>query len=342
MFVVHSSRIERVHVPPAGFEELCDQLVVAFRWSEPFIAASFLFIAGYSLVLSHAHFDGTRRQWVTKVLRRALLLGVLSVALFVAQYGIALPDMVVSSGILSAIALAIALVGFGLVWTRSGPVLGAVALIGLAATAALDLSGATVSGLNAGPGGAIPLVSFAAFGALVASVVDARGLRGLGFLTLALLPVTAIAALSSAPWLTERTSHYASTSASSLFGAILRGESGGAAVAVAFWNHSAVGAVGLSAPLCAALWLALAAQNAVVERRVFAPLLLLGRHALAAYVAHLGLLGLIDAFDLAPSSPLGTLSLVLLIALICWALAAALERRVSVATAQGECDRAPA
>jgi uncharacterized membrane protein len=343
MFVVHASRIEQVRVPPAGLAEQCDRLISAFRWAEPFIAASFLFIAGFSLVLSKARAgDGAAQEWLRKVLRRALGLYLLSVALFVPQYGVALPDLLLSSGVLSAIALAIALVGAALVSRR--PVLGlsSIGLCVLAVTAALDFGGGAVSGLNAGPGGAFPLIAFAVFGALLARLVQVRGLRSLLFVLATLLPVTCAVLLSGAPWLTERTSRYAAASASSALGSLLRGEPLGTDVAVPFWNHSAIGALGLLFPLCASLWAALASQRAIAKVPLFAPLLLLGRHALLAYVLHLGLLGSIDVLGLSPSGPIWTLALVLAITLVCCATAAGLERRSAPADAKGGCDRAPA
>jgi len=340
MFVVHASRIERVRVPPSGLAELCDRLVSAFRWAEPFIAAAFLFIAGYSLVLSQR--GRARRDFLPKILRRVALLYALSVVLFVPQYGTSFPDLVLSSGILSAIALAIAMVGLGLVTDRPVAALLSVALVVLAATAALDVSGATVSGLNAGPGGAFPLVAFAAVGALSARLIHARGLSALAWSCLGLCLLTLAVWDARLPWLTERNSLYPAGSAASVLGALLRGGSPGAALPVAFWNHSAAGALGLLAPLGVSLLLVLVAQRALPGLRLFAPVLLLGRNALLAYVLHLALLGLLDAFELAPQSPTGTLGLVLLLAVFSCAVGLWLERRASLASARARYDRAPA
>ncbi len=340
MFVVHASRIERVRVPPSGLAELCDRLVWAFRWAEPFIAAAFLFIAGYSLVLSQR--GRARRDWVTKILRRTALLYALSVVLFVPQYGISFPDLVLSSGILSAIALAIAMVGLGLATERPAMALVVTAFLVLAATAVLDVSGATVSGLNAGPGGAFPLVAFTAVGALAARSIHARGPRALGWLCLGSLPLTLAVWAAGLPWLTERSSLYPGGSALSVLGALLRGEGSGAALPVAFWNHSAAGFVGLLAPLGVSLFMVLAAQRVLPGLRLFAPVLLLGRNALLAYVVHLALLGLLDALELAPQSPTGTLGLVLLLAAFSCIAALWLERRAASASARARYDRAPA
>jgi uncharacterized membrane protein len=355
MFVVHASRIERVRVPPAGFAELCDRVVGAFRWAEPLIAAAFLFIAGYSLVLSHLG-SSSRREWLVKIGRRCALLYALSVALFVPQYGIVSPDLLVSSGVLSAIALSIAIAGLCLITNRPGVALLGAAAVVLAATAWLDASGATVTGLNAGPGGAFPLVAFTLVGAAMARRVHAGkvsgrqaspglpDVRALIAIELFLLTVAAVVLVAGAPWLTERVSLYPAASASSVLGELLRGEQPGTAMPIAFWNHSALGALALLAPLGAALIGVLVVQRALPGRRLLAPLLLLGRSALLAYVTHLLVLGLLDAVDLAPQSAPGTLGLVLLLAAFCGALGHLVERRAAArgTSARTECDRAPA
>src|SRR6185503_12436030 len=100
---VHARRLEAPRRPPAGVAELVDSFFDRMLWLEPYIAASFLFVAGFSLVLSQKHGKARgARPFVAKIARRALGLWALSVVLFVPQYGLALPDLIVSSGILSA------------------------------------------------------------------------------------------------------------------------------------------------------------------------------------------------------------------------------------------------
>jgi uncharacterized protein (TIGR03382 family) len=126
-------------------------------------------VVGISLELSwsRARSEGAHswRDWYARLLVRALTLYVVAVLLFLSQYGFELPDAFLSPDILSAIAVALVLVGLAL---RGG--LSAVSLLGafvLAVVWCLQAWGVTCSGVNAGPGGAFPVVAFSALGVLV-------------------------------------------------------------------------------------------------------------------------------------------------------------------------------
>jgi hypothetical protein len=75
-----------------------------------------------------------------------------------------------------------------------------------------------------------------------------------------------------------------------------------------------LGALGLAFPLVATLGFFLGLPTSLTGSRWLAPLRLLGRHALGAYVGHLGLLGLLELADLAPRSASGTWLVIALIA----------------------------
>jgi hypothetical protein len=299
MVVVHARRLQET----ATTGWLNDSLRL-FMWLEPYIAASFLFIAGYSLVLSRAR---PRPGWLSKLLRRAGALYLLSVALFVPQFGLEWPDLIFSSGILSAIAISIALVGTALTLTRPDAALATLAVGVLSVTFVLDRGDTALSGVNAGPGGAFPLVAFTAIGALLARARTRFGVRVLTTSMLTLVPVSLGIVLSGSPWLTERASYYASH-ASQL--ALLDLGSDAPKTAMRFWNHSALGALGLLLPLVASLAASLRGGALIGRLAVLDPLVVLGRHALAAYVAHLGLLGVADLAGLDPKSSAGTWGLV--------------------------------
>jgi len=315
MVVVHARRLQETQT--AGWVN--DSLRL-FMWLEPYIAASFLFIAGYSLVLSHAH---ARRGWLLKLIRRAAGLYLLSVALFVPQFGLEWPDLVFSSGILSAIAISIALVGTALTLSFADAALLGLCAVVLGVTFVLDRGDSAISGVNAGPGGAFPLVAFTAAGALLARARARFGGRALTTSLLVLVPVTLGVALSREPWLTERASYYASHAGQL---ALVDLGSNGPKTAMRFWNHSALGALGLLLPLVASL--AASLWGGVVVARIAAlnPLVVLGRHALAAYVAHLGLLGVADLVGLDPKGSAGTWGLVAAISALLVALSYALDR----------------
>lgn len=310
MFVVHTRRLERVPGSGAG-----ERTLAFFMWSEPYVAASFLFIAGASLALGHESAGGALLR---KTLTRALVLYALAVLLFVPQYGLELPDLVASPGILSAIALAIALTALALTSRAPDLSLAALALSVLGITAWLDRSGATVPGLNAGPGGAFPLVSFTALGALVMRGWRKRGLPALGLALAVSLPFFVVTLVTGAVWTTTRASMYRVHQGALALTSL--GSDAPRAPAV-FWNHSAWGALGLAAPLVASLGLLLLAGR----RLGWSPVL--GRHALAAYVIHLGLLGVIDLAGLNAASPWQTWAQVAGLGAVCMLAAVVLERR---------------
>lgn len=295
MFAVHARRLQTAHGDGAG-ERLLDFLM----WSEPFIAAAFAFMAGVSLVLAR---ERAPSGFSTRTLRRSLLLYALACGLFVPQYGLELPDLLASPGILSALALGIASSALALSSARPELALGTLIAGVLALTAWLDASGVTIPGMNAGPGGAVPLAAFTSFGALAFRLRMRRGPRALVALSLVTLPLLGVVLLSRFPWTTVRASYYREHAGQL---ALVDLASDAPRVAMSFWNHSAAGAVALSAPLLAALGLALAAGKRVGSAALAAPFLVLGRHALLAYVVHLGLLGLVELAAFAPRSAAGT------------------------------------
>jgi uncharacterized membrane protein len=308
MFVVHARRLQI-----GRGAALAERFLDGCMWIEPYIAASFLFIAGISLVLSR---EKARGGWFRKILQRALALAVLSVALFVPQYGVELPDLIASSGILSAIALALVATAAALESARPNAALAAVTAVVLLVTLGLDRSGVAVSGLNAGPGGAFPLVAFASFGALCAHAYRRAGKRGTWAVAFASVPPLVLVLASRARWTTEQASYYHSHAGDLALGSLL--SSNASRVPGWFWNHSALGAIGLGLPLALSFVAFLALGPLIGAVHSLRPLLLLGRHALAAYVLHLGLLGLLDLSGWLP--PSGVFTLLVVAALVAAAL----------------------
>lgn len=302
MFAVHTRRLQ-------GHAEasFADRLL---RWCldiEPYIAASFLFIAGYSLVLAHE----AGALALGRLFRRSLVLYALAMLLFVPQYGIAFPDLVSSPGILSAIAVSVMLVGT--LVARDAPDL-AIASVGSAVlllTHWLDAPGRSVSGLDAGPGGVFPLLAFTCFGAVFARLTTKLGPRALAIVVVLSLPLFLFVWRSHAAWTTTEMSRHPAHAGQLALGTLF---APGQTTDVPFWNHSALGALGLAFPLAASLGLFIGLPKTLTGVRWLAPLRLLGRHALGAYVGHLGVLGLLDLADLGPKSAHGTWLCVALLA----------------------------
>ena len=317
MYIVHARRLE----PRGSWEGAqrgAETVLSWLMWSEPFIAASFLFIVGFSLVLSRERTrDSDRWRW--RLLWRALGLYGLAMLLFLPHYGFALPDLLFSPGILSAIAVAVAAVAVALTTTR--PVVAALGLTGLAlaVTAACELYDVSLSGVNAGPGGALPLVAFASAGALLATAYRRWSRRALDVAVAATVVPLAIVLLIGARWTQLHVSLHPDYAGEVAIAEIFTAPRD--SIRVLFWNHTVAGWFGLLLPLAAALRLFVAADP-WLDRAPASLLGLIGRHALAAYVGHLIALGLLDLAGTGPQNPVQT-----------WVLVAALTAAAAGASA---------
>lgn len=324
MFVVHARRL-RAPRAATGVDALAAIALDGFGWAEPFIAASFLAIAGTSLVFARRRAP-ERSRWWRRLGVRAAALYLLAVALFVPQFGVALPDLLLSPGILSVIAVATTLVGGALALSRPVPALVAVGGGALLMTALLERTGACLSGLNAGPGGAVPLLGFTAEGALLGLAYVRRGARAIGAAAAIGAVGTLAVVVVGAPWTTRCESLYPAHEGLVAILELVRPAS--EREAVAFWNHSAAGFLGLVPVVAGVLWLTVALPW---PRR--GPLAggglvgLLGRHALVAYVGHLLLLGLLELSGLTPRTATATWALVGALAAAATLGSAALEAR---------------
>jgi hypothetical protein len=327
MFLAHAWRVQDQRAPQ-GFFLSVDKTLAWMDRGVAYVAGSFLFIAGFSLVLAHR--DTSSRGpylWLRGVLRRAGWLYLLSLLLFLPEHGVELPDMLASSGILSVIAVAVVVTATALVAPRPQIVLALVCFAVLGGTWLLERQGWNVSGMNGGPGGAIPLIAFSAFGALAAKLYLKHGTRALFATAAVASPVFLIALAQDAPWLALYPSVYQDHGGLAIAHWLGMTSPARDIVQRVFWNPSAMGALGLVFPVVTTTAVVLAWQTTLAKSWPSRPLLLLGRHALLVFVAHYGLLGLVDLAGLRP--PHGGWTLVLLAALVaaCTGLSAAEESR---------------
>jgi hypothetical protein len=306
MIVAHSARL----APALAGQESAYRLISA---AEPGISATFLFLAGRSLARSRSRaVDGevgvSARSWYLRCLKRSAVLYLLGVVLFLLQYGPSLPNVLLSPDILSTIAWALAVVGACLWWTsRSLPW---AFLLTLAAAAGLELVGNNIVGVNAGPGGTIPLLAFALLGAWYDGFRRPTPWRTETLVAVSVGLCFAGAALPGAVTL-EYASHHVA---------------GGVEQRLWFWNHSVRGVLIVAGLLAGASLLVDTLEQRL--RRSWARLLrLVGRHALAGYVGHLSVLGVVKHLSV-PLSGVGTLFLLAgaLFCLVC-AVALVLELR---------------
>ncbi|MCC6216688.1 MAG: DUF1624 domain-containing protein [Polyangiaceae bacterium] len=291
MIAVHVRRL----LPPTPAGGAARLALDTLARGEPWVAAAFALLAGASVVLALG--AGRTLAWLAQ---RAAVLWLLSVGLFVAQYGLALPDLVLSSGILSALAVSTLVVGAAL--RAPSPRFALAVALGatLALAWALERAAVGWSGVDGGPGGAVPLLAFAILGALAATGEPLRRPRRAALGALAAAPLALGAAALGLRLTTTRTSWYPRVDTVAAFEIFSPGYFDRDAVPLAFWNHSVAGVVVLAPLLLAPLALALRGREVARTVGVLRVSALLGRHALFVYVAHLAALGVASGFGLAP------------------------------------------
>ena len=162
MILAHAARIQTnmgtLHNNPSH-AGLFDWPFVAMLLIEPIISATFLFIAGFSLVLSIAkgktQAAWQRQSWLTNLGKKMLVLYLISVIFYVADQGLQTPDFLVSSGVLAIIAVGLFLSGLLLVLPKPTVALIIALLCTLLCAYFLEQQKWNIVGLNAGAGGIV-------------------------------------------------------------------------------------------------------------------------------------------------------------------------------------------
>lgn len=273
MIAAHTTRLVPVNGGGNGFRAQASLF-------EPAISVAFLWLVGWSLERTYARTSqsGTAwRNWYARALVRAATLYALGMLLFVLQYGAVAPYVWASPDVLGTIAWAIVVLGALLPLGFWGLLGGTVATLAL--TALLAGIGVHVSGVNAGPGAVLPLVGSACAGAC-------HGMTGRQ------------RPLNSARWAIFGV--IAGTLALVLPGELLDLHRSELPLADApwFWNHTAKGILVYGGGVSV---VAAAFARSSCTSKAWAPLQLLGRHALVAYVGHLLVLGAADRWLGLPS-----------------------------------------
>ena len=93
MFLAHAWRVQdHERAVPPGFVGWLDHTLAWMDRGVAYVAASFLFVAGFSLVLAQRDVASRgRKRWLLAVLRRAGWLYLLSLAMFLPEHGIECP-----------------------------------------------------------------------------------------------------------------------------------------------------------------------------------------------------------------------------------------------------------
>ncbi len=315
MILAHAARVQHP-LPPLSAAGPFDWPFAGSLVIEPIISALFLFIAGFSLVLSLGATREMPGQWLRRLGSRMATLYGISVLFFLADRGVQWPDLLVSSGVLGIIAVGVFSCGLALVSPRPPQLLGALTLAALAITYLLDSNRWSVTGLNAGAGGMLPLLSLAWLGALAGMIYQRWPGTGLVMLLGASLITGLLALAAPFPWITQPVSTvmtYPGDRIQSVLFSLqdLLGLYEGASTVqqVRFWNHGWIFPLRALPLLVLGLVLFLG-----LIRQLRHPALRfldwMGRQALNLYILHLILLAGLEVSGLHPVAGWQTLLVV--------------------------------
>lgn len=330
MIIAHSIRIQSnftalMRAPHTA--SLWDQCLLFFIHIEPIISAQFLFISGFSLTLSlfkqssnpsSAH----KRRWLLALPAKLFLLYGISVLFFVGDNGLQFPDLFVSSGILSIIAVSMAISGILLTGPKPIFSLTVATIVTLLLAYYLEQSKTSIIGLNAGAGGAIPLLCMTFIGAIIGIIFQRHGTRGL-FISAAIgCFVGILTMIQSYPWIFTVKSQFqlfpgdpVSSVIHSFQYALGLGDVTPTKVRVQFWNHSSIFALRVTGTLTLVLAL-LVVIFTRYNNRWTQVLNTIGQHALLIYVLHLLLLGALEISGVKPTTGWQTTLLVISLVMI--------------------------
>jgi hypothetical protein len=330
MIIAHSSRLQtnltEITMMPAK-AGIFDHVILWVLKFEPIISAMFLFIAGFSLVLSHTQSAEPPKQWLLRQIKRAGQLYLIAVVFYLGDLGIQMPDTLVSPGILSVIAVALLGAALCLVLPYRWQALAGISVVGLVMTAVLEQTRTSIPGLNAGAGGMFPLVVIAWLGALTGLIRQRWPQQGLQLLTGGSLLVALLALSTPYPWVTHPTTtlhFYPGDHVQAVLFSLqdMVGAYNGQAQVrnTAYWNHSSIFAL-RALPLLVLMLLIFLKVFKSARHPVTGFCNWMGSQALNLYILHLLLLAPLELSGLKPSSGWQTLAITAaIIALSPWIL----------------------
>lgn len=339
MMIAHAARVQtdmpRLVASPSA-AGLFDWPFIAMLKIEPIISALFLFIAGFSVVLSKSGNRQSSGLWLARQGRRMLVVYAISVLFYVADQGAQWPDMLVSSGVLAIIAVGIFSSSLALSTAKPWITLITMTLGVLALTAIIEQKRLTIIGVNAGAGGLFPLISLAYLGSLAGLVWLRWQNRGLLLLLSFSTPIALFALLANQPWTTHPASsviHYPGSQIQSVLFSLqdwLGLYDGNKRVSsVRYWNQSAIFALRVLPLLLLGLILSLqwpkpAANSTKMSTTGFFTqgfFNWMGVQALNLYILHLVLLAIVEVSGWRPYQGWQTICILgVIVALSAWML----------------------
>jgi len=325
MFLAHAWRMQSSSTSANPFLWI-DRTLRELDRGVAYVAASFLFLAGYSLVLARNSSTQSNFCFFLGILRRSGWLYLIAILMFIAEHGTDLPDLAASPGILSMIAVALVITSAGILCPRPILALASISITVVTATFILESLGYAVSGLNSGPGGAIPLIAYSTLGAICAILQMGQRTRSLMVIAAASFPVFIFALLSSSSWLALYPSTYSYHGGLAIASLLGFGANHSGHIVRVFWNPSTIGTIGLVFPVLLTTTVLVSLERIPLMLRLCRPVLKLGRHSLLAFLAHYALLGSAELCQFKPSHGGWTLSMTLILTLTCWGAAEIFDR----------------
>ena len=332
MIIAHSIRIQSNFtflLKHPDKQTFWDQCLLFFIQIEPIISAQFLFISGFSLTLSLSKVlksasATSKRQWLLSLPPKLILLYLVSVIFFIGDNGIQLPDLLVSSGILSIIAISMALTGCMLISPKPMITLTLAIIAVTLAAYMLEQSELSIIGLNAGAGGAIPLISMTFIGAIIGILYQRFHNNGLFIAAAVGCFIGLLSITSQSPWTVDVKSEFllfygdpVTAVLHSIQHALGIGDVQPSKVKAHFWNHSSIFLFRVSGGLTLVLVIfMLAFKNRSNSSKVIHVFNNVGKHALFVYIFHLVLLGVLEVTGIKPTTGWQTWLLVVLLVLL--------------------------
>lgn len=300
MLITHGFRLfingQGSYSPGVGFAE---RLLHFFAVIEPYTSSLFLFLVGIGV---HISFNKTKKPyltWLGNNINKSIQLYIIGIVLFFMEYGFQKNDIFFSPSILSTIALSTIALSSSLKFNY-GPMVGLV----LAGITTYVFQGIPLSGINAGPGGAFPLIMFTFGGYLLYDLMVKDKNKTL----IALSVIGVISWFFPFAPQEEWIRHYQSTYKLFLTGPTgidywKSGGEGNIFQVVSFWNHSLTSWFRISLVLFLSLKMFLKFENKLKGKFYGEYLSLIGRHALGCYILHLTIIAVFDILKIYPQTP---------------------------------------
>lgn len=154
MFFQHAFLVLLLSREKTGFTNFLDEII-------PICPALFLFIAGYSVTLS----SSPAGQKARLLLKRGCILILCGMLLFFIEYGVQMPDLLFTPGILHTIGIFLLLMAFLFSWPRPVPAVYLACLAGTVLYLLLSFSGLVLFPLTTGYEPWLPTILFGLYGA---------------------------------------------------------------------------------------------------------------------------------------------------------------------------------